>query len=296
MNPTVSIIIPAYNAEEYLREAVLSALQQSVALVQVIIVDDGSQDRTLAIAQDMASKNAIVETITRPNGGSAAARNTGLSRASGEFVLFLDADDRLHENAIHNHLTAFAQRPEVVMVFGANDVVDAQGAFLTTNPTPIEYVTLVDLAIRVIPVPSQSMYRKSAIDKIGGYNERFRQSQDVDLNLRLARIGQIYSHGMKVVDYRQHPTQVTRNRARTCKAHADVLESNFGVASASPDSTLLKEAKAILYSRFGYGQVRAALGALKRGRILEAGAASKLAFLRIRARIHGQVWRPKASR
>lgn len=295
MNPSVSVIIPAYNAEKYLEEAVGSVLRQSSPAAEILIVDDGSTDGTLAMAHDLAAQHALITVLTRPNGGSGPARNTGIAQASGEYLLFLDADDRLHENAIRDHLRAFAAQPEAVMVFGANDVIDAQGALLSPNPTPVEDVTLEDLAMRVIPIPSQSMYRKSAVDEIGGYNERFRQSQDVDLHLRLARVGVIFSHGMKVVDYRRHPTQVTNHRARTCKAHAEVLEYNFGKAAVWPDAALLKKAKALLYSRFGIGQIRAALGLLRRGRFTDAGEAARLALLRFTARFQGQVWPPKRS-
>lgn len=293
MNPSVSVVIPAYNAEKYLQEAVASALRQSVPPVEILIVDDGSKDRTLAMAHDLAAQHAQITVLTRPNGGSGPARNTGLAQATGEFVLFLDADDRLHENAIRDHLRAFADRPDAAMVFGAYNAIDADGGLRNSGKTPVEDVTLEDLALRVIPIPSQSMYRKAAVDKINGYNERFRQSQDVDLNLRLARIGKIFSHGMKVADYRRHGTQVTRNRARTCKAHAAVLDSNFGKAAVSPDAALLKKAKARLYSRFGKGQVRAALGALRRGRFADAGVAARLALLRLKARLQGEVWPPK---
>ncbi len=291
MNPLVSVIIPAYNAENYLEEAVISTLRQSVPPVEILIVDDGSKDRTLGLAHDLATKHAQITVLTRPNGGAGPARNTGLAQAAGEFVLFLDADDRLHQNAIRDHLIAFADWPEVVMVFGAYDAIDAHGVLRKSGKTPVEEVTLEDLAVRVISIPSQSMYKKAALIEIGGYHEHFRNSQDIDLNLRLARIGKIFSHGMKVVDYRRHAAQATSNHARACKAHADVLESNFGKAAPWPEPVLLKKAKMSLYSRFGRGQTRAALGALRHGRFVDVGASIRLMLLGLKARIQGEVGR-----
>lgn len=201
----------------------------------------------------------------------------------------------IHENAIRNHLTAFKDQPDAVMVFGAFDGIDENGGFCGSNQTPVEDVSLEDLALRVIAIPSISIFKKTALIDIGGYDERFRQSQDVDLNLRLVRIGKIFSHGMKVADYRRHRTQVTNHSSRTCQAHIDVLESNFGKSSLSPDLKLLKKAKAKLHSRFGYMQYRVALGALKRGHVSEARTATRLVLLRLKARFQGENCQPKRS-
>lgn len=285
MNPSVSVVIPAYNAEKYLEESVASALRQSVPPVEILIVDDGSKDRTLAMAHDLAAQHAQITVLTRPNGGSGPARNTGLAQATGEFVLFLDADDRLHENAIRDHLRAFADRPEAVMVFGANDVVDAQGVLLNSKKTtPVEDVTLEDVAMRVTPCPSQCLYRRAAVLKINGYDEAFRFSQDVELNLRLIRVGGIFSHGIKVMDYRRHPTQSTKKSARICQGHIAVLEGNLGPSAPFPDPALLQRAKVKWHARYGNRQFRVALGALRRGRLSEAGVAARLALLRLKAR------------
>jgi len=251
--------------------------------MEILIVDDGSKDRTLAMAHDLAARHTQIIALTRPNGGSGPARNTGLAQAVGEYLLFLDADDRLHENAIRDHLKAFDNRPEAAMVFGANDVIDAQGMLLNTKTSPVEDVTLEDIAMRVTPCPSQCLYRRAAVLKINGYNEAFRFSQDVDLNLRLIRVGGVFSHGIKVMDYRRHPTQSTSKSARICQGHIAVLEGNFGPSAPFPDLALLKKAKAKWHVRYGNRQFRVALGALRRGRFSEAGVAVRLALLRLKA-------------
>ncbi|WP_371060676.1 glycosyltransferase [Rhodosalinus sp. 5P4] len=295
MTRSVSVIIPAYNADRFLKEAVHSVFQQSVPPLEIIIVDDGSQDRTLETARDLASQDARIAVLTGPNGGAAAARNAGLSKASGDYLLFLDADDRLHENAIRDHLRAFAERADAAMVFGSNDVIDENGNLLHANPTPIEEVKLQDIALRVTPCPSQCLYLKSAIQKVNGYNEAFRYSQDIDLNLRLIHVGRIFSHGIKVMDYRRHPHQSTSNGARICKGHLKVLESNLGISAPFPDLDLLSRARTKWFSRYGYRQHLVALGALRRGRIFEAVVAARLAFLRLRSRLRGENWQPRRS-
>jgi glycosyltransferase involved in cell wall biosynthesis len=98
MNPLVSIIIPAYNAEEYLAETIESALAQTWPQIEIIIVDDGSADNTVAITKRFESDR--VKICLQKNKGAAAARNRGLKEAKGQFVQFLDADDLLKADKI----------------------------------------------------------------------------------------------------------------------------------------------------------------------------------------------------
>lgn len=94
----VSVIIPSYNQSQYLNSAISSALDQGIIIPEVIVVDDGSQDNSLAIAKSY--ENVGVKVISQVNKGLPSARNTGIMNATGDFCLFLDADDMLLENAI----------------------------------------------------------------------------------------------------------------------------------------------------------------------------------------------------
>ena len=98
MTPLVSILIPAYNAERWIADTVRSALAQTWERKEIIIVDDGSQDRTLAIAQQFASKDVAV--ITQENQGAAATRNEALALSQGDYIQWLDADDLLAADKI----------------------------------------------------------------------------------------------------------------------------------------------------------------------------------------------------
>ena len=103
----LSVIIPCYNAERYLGECLDSVLSQSETDFEVILVDDGSRDGTLAIAKNYASRDARVTALHQENAGVCAARNLGLDRAQGEWVTFVDADDLLvvvhDQDGIHRH-------------------------------------------------------------------------------------------------------------------------------------------------------------------------------------------------
>lgn len=106
--PQVSCIVPAYNAAAYLKQALNSALAQSRVPMQLIVVDDGSTDATADIAGQFGGN---VEIISQPNCGPAAARNSGLAAARGEFIAFLDADDLWCKDKLERQLAAFSENP-----------------------------------------------------------------------------------------------------------------------------------------------------------------------------------------
>jgi len=111
----VSVIIPVFNGELYLAEALESVLAQTHRPFEIIVVDDGSTDGTAAVAQRFG---AAVRYDPRPNGGAAAARNRGIELAAGDFLAFLDADDVWVDDKLANQMQAFADDPALEIVFG----------------------------------------------------------------------------------------------------------------------------------------------------------------------------------
>src|SRR5215467_9558770 len=102
MDPLVSILIPAYNAEQSIAHTIRSALAQTWPKIEIIIVDDGSRDQTLTIARDFACKKVSV--IAQQNAGAAAARNKALSIGQGDYIQWLDADDILAPDKIEKQI------------------------------------------------------------------------------------------------------------------------------------------------------------------------------------------------
>lgn len=105
----ISVIIPVYNAEDFLEEAILSVFSQTYTDWELILVDDGSTDHSPVICDDIASDNSKVKVIHKKNGGLSSARNAGLERASGEYITFLDADDMLTPESLHVMLLSSEQ-------------------------------------------------------------------------------------------------------------------------------------------------------------------------------------------
>ena len=115
-SPLVSVIIPVYNYDRYLAEAIESALGQTYQHLEVIVVDDGSTDRSGEVARSFAGRG--VRYCHQVNAGIGPARNKGVELAQGEFFAFLDADDRWPEEKTERQLHAFERDPALEMVFG----------------------------------------------------------------------------------------------------------------------------------------------------------------------------------
>src|SRR6266404_9653868 len=117
MKPLVSILIPAYNAEPWIADTIQSALGQTWARKEIIVVDDGSTDRTLSVARRSASKSVSV--VTQKNQGAAAARNKAFEICQGDYIQWLDADDLLSPDKIAKQMEAAEQRQSKRILFSS---------------------------------------------------------------------------------------------------------------------------------------------------------------------------------
>src|SRR5438477_11908717 len=117
MTPLVSILIPAYNAERWIADTIRSALAQTWPRIEVVVIDDGSCDQTLAIAQKFASKNVLV--VTQENQGASGARNKALDLYQGDYVQWLDADDILSSDKIAKQMELAQECQSKRMLFSA---------------------------------------------------------------------------------------------------------------------------------------------------------------------------------
>ena len=192
--PNVSILIPAFNEEATIArtvEAALAASQRQNA--QIIVIDDGSTDRTFQFAQALSVKNSRVMCLTKLNGGKASALNSGLAVCDSNIVVAIDGDTLIEEDAVDLLLAHFAD-PTIGAVAGTVAVGNPRN-WLTTFQE-IEYAAMVNLdrraleifnAIGVVP-GAIGAWRKDAIQKCGGYTADT-LAEDADLTLRLERAG-----------------------------------------------------------------------------------------------------------
>ncbi len=177
MPPTVSVIIPAYNAGLWIQRAIESCLAQTSQPLEIIVVDDGSSDDTAAIA---ASFSPSVQLVRQPNAGPAAARNQAARLAQGEWLGFLDADDYWFPDKLHVQL-----QPEI-----SPDIAVLYTLFNTHNGSPeppeVGFKELWDYNWIGI---SSTLVRRTAFEAVGGFRETLRAVEDYNLWLRLAAEG-----------------------------------------------------------------------------------------------------------
>ena len=215
-SPQVSVIIPAYNAGPYLRTAIDSVLAQTLADVEIIVVDDGSNDDTANIA---ASFGERVRLLRQDNAGVSAARNRGIEAARADFVAFLDADDwYLLPTKLASQAALLAARPEVGIVHSGWRLVNEQGD-VKAERRPWQRVPVLDLQGWLLwqpALPSAMMVRRQALAQVGGFDPRLAHAEDIDLALRLTLAGYATAWLEEVtVAYRQHGSSATRRVAET---------------------------------------------------------------------------------
>ena len=218
--PLVTVAIACYNQGRYLADAVESALAQTAG-AEVVVVDDGSTDDTAAVA----ARYPGVRTVRQPNAGLSAARNTGAREARGEYVVFLDADDRLRPGAVAAGLACFESHPGSAFVSGDHVRVRADGSFLVAHdrsaPDADAYLRL--LRGNYIGMHGAVMYRRAALLAAGGFDPALPACEDYDLYLRLAREHPVAEHDAVVAEYRIHGDNMSRDAGAMLRSVLGVL-------------------------------------------------------------------------
>ena len=230
-SPLVSVIMPAYNAERTIIEAVNSALAQTYPHIEVLIVDDGSTDKTLRILRARYGGDARVQIVQQANGGAASARNHALRLAGGDWVHFLDSDDRLHPTKVARSLERLAEVPDAAVAYGAANIINQDGTPSPDWDFPVfpsgdvfcEWITGAMAGGSYGVMPS-FMVRRDAIESVGGFDENMVASEDWELWIRLASRYPFAALNEKLVDYRDHPDGLHHNRFKIALSRLQVIQ------------------------------------------------------------------------
>lgn len=268
----ISVVIPAYNSSAFIGETIASARGLEHDDLELIVVDDGSSDDTAQVVGSMDDVLLIVQA----NAGDSAARNTGLKSATGDYILFLDHDDLLLSDAVSLHLVAMEDKRRFDMVFGSNYLIDSSGKVTGENNLAPRIFSSRDVALGTTPSFSQCLYRRAALERIGGFRPEAGMAADHDLNIRLlGKAGQGFIHGGLVMKYRLHEGQQTKSPAKLFGVHMQALEGLLGPGGELEDYALLREAKAYwqrYYGKFLPSETARMLRQAEFGRAWKAGS------------------------
>ncbi|MCL2930658.1 MAG: glycosyltransferase [Trichodesmium sp. MAG_R01] len=226
--PTVSIIIPVYNCDRYIAQALDSILSQTYSDYEIIVIDDGSTDDICQVLEPYSKK---IKYFDQENKGSASARNYGIQEAKGELIAFLDADDFfLLPEKLAEQVSYLESHPTVGCVSMGWGLVNAEGEKIV-DIQPWHEAPKLDLETWLKQKPvylGAMMFRKCWLERVGGFDPQLRQSHDVDLILNLALLGCQFDWLPKVAtSYRQHEDNTTLNAPKQGEFIVKVLDKFF---------------------------------------------------------------------
>jgi glycosyltransferase involved in cell wall biosynthesis len=216
--PTVSVVIPAYNAAWCAGRAVDSVLAQTFRDFELIVVDDGSTDNTVDV---LAGYGERIRTLSKPNGGLSSARNAGIQAARGEFVAFLDADDWWMPEKLVRQVAWMQAHPETIFCSTAARLVNPEGESIgewrcgACSSSALEAIFSANA--HVAGSGSAVVARRQALLETGGFDERLGSLEDIDMWMRLAARG-----GYQCID---EPLAVVVKRPDSMSRHLDVMRA-----------------------------------------------------------------------
>jgi glycosyltransferase involved in cell wall biosynthesis len=208
--PTITAVIPCYNAAPFIAEAIASVQRQTRPVDEIIVVDDCSTDDSASIARGMG----VQVVSTDENGGAAKSRNIGLRTATGELVAFLDADDWWVDQHCATMEGLLGKHPDADLAFGLVQLIgDYNNLWWTTIPEDETVDAFWECVKKVIAQASGSMVRRSAALEVGGFDESLRYSEDFEFLLRFSRHHKFVCVHEVTAYYRKYATQTSRNLA-----------------------------------------------------------------------------------
>lgn len=204
--PAISVIVPTYNAARFLPEALVSVRRQSIAPLEIIVVDDGSTDDTA----EWLRHETDVTYVHQPNQGPSAARNAGIRRARGEFLAFLDADDLWTDDHLERLLEPLAADPQLLFAWGQTLVTHIQpdGTQTELVKSPRDGQTIPLFLI------GAGLYRPAAFDRVGVFDPEMRLAEDLDWIARARQAA--CPHALidaEVLVYRKHAGGITAGKS-----------------------------------------------------------------------------------
>ncbi|AFY54576.1 glycosyl transferase [Rivularia sp. PCC 7116] len=187
MKNVVTIVLPAYNASEYLSETINSVLSQTFPDFELLVIDDGSTDNTTDIVRDFCQRDSRMRLISQKNQGVSVARNTGIKMAQGEFIAFIDSDDLWMPNKLAMHVQHLRANPNLGLSYARVEFMtfDGKPTGKYSNPRLVN-ISAKDLYEENAAVtPSNAVISRTALEQVGGFDGELSGAADAELFLRV---------------------------------------------------------------------------------------------------------------
>ncbi|NTU78077.1 MAG: glycosyltransferase family 2 protein [Chloroflexales bacterium] len=258
MTPEISIIIPVYNAQDFLGDAINSVINQSFTNWELIIIDDGSKDQSSCIANMYKENDSRIKLHIQPNQGVASARNKGtqLSNPHSKYILFLDNDDFLETDALDTLRAVLEEHPEATAACGLPREVNRQGGIINPDLAlaqgNIRYEIQQNKLVQIsddrditfnslvvwpcVQTPGQVLINRSFLDLVGNFDSATVPSDDWDLLIRLSLLGGIKYIRRFTINKRSHDRNIS-SKGRLMKVAEPIIRHKLA------NTTLLSKDK-----------------------------------------------------
>jgi glycosyltransferase involved in cell wall biosynthesis len=270
-SPLVSVVIPAYNGGSLLRAAVDSVLAQTYSPIEVVVVDDGSEEDVGALLEPVADR---IRLIRQTNAGTAAARNRGISKSRGDFIALLDQDDLWDSEKLALQMPAFDDAAVALVHSGARwvDVNGRVTSELQADPTLDTHALLADCRVPVQTV----VIRRSALNLVGEFDESLSAADDWDMWIRFAERFRLAAVPHTLATIRVHPGNQSRNAELMYRTARQLFAKNRKIHGSCPQCRRALRRASIANRAYYYGrrreEARALVAAGHRGAALRVTA------------------------
>ena len=247
----VSVVIPAFNRKDYIRQTVDSVLNQTHKALELIVVDDGSTDGTLDILKEYGERITLLQHPNGENRGQASALNLGLQHLQGEYIAILDSDDYWSLNYIETMLPFLDKNPECGMAYSNGYAVDETGKVLydLIKEGHQERNQAGDILLDCyLCLPGESLVRRSVYERVGGFDVSLRAGQDHDMCIRLAENCQLAFNNKPLFHYRKHADTISAKGLTMRWRNGFIILKNALKRADYPDK-VVKKRKAVLNYR-----------------------------------------------
>jgi glycosyltransferase involved in cell wall biosynthesis len=276
-NDLVSVVVATDRGGPFLAEALESATAQTYEPIEIVLVDDGAQDRDALLA--ITDRFPAVRVVHQANAGSSVARNNGVRLTSGDVLMFLDDDDRWAPGRVAAQVEALRAHPEAPVSYCAMRTIDAEGTVIGEADQHQVRDTHEVLQKKTGIILPNVAVRRSAFLRVGGFHPSFRRAQDLDLILKLALEGDFVFVESPLVDYRFHAGNNTRRYRELCRSIDHIVGLHRWNAWERGRTDLVADYDVALRSndRFAWwSALRSARKRLRRGHVV--GAASDVGW------------------